>query len=357
MTEPALQVERSTPSFKIFTAGSELPIETALDVYEVKVSDYVEGAGMFTITFNNWNSDRQEFKSIGVSQMTEGTEVEVKAGFNDGVKSLLIGEVTALEPEFTENQAPMLKVHGYDRLHRFRRGRKTRSFLQMKDSDIAQKIAGELQLRADTEDTQITHDYVLQSNQSDIDFLLERARRIDFEVIVKDKTLFFHKAANDKSKVISIEYGLTLKTFYPRLSTMKQVSEVVVQGWNHKTKEAIVGRAQQGDERTMMNGQNLGVAITKSAFSSSTNVVVTKPVFSQGEANQIAKGLFNEMTVDFITGEASAIGNPDIRAGKVIEILKVGQRFSGPYYVTSSTHLVSSRGYITKFTFARNATS
>jgi Bacteriophage probable baseplate hub protein len=356
MAEPALQTERSAPSFKIFADGSELPLETALDVHEVKVSDYVEGAGAFTLAFNNWDAERQEFKSIGVSKLTEGTEVDVRAGFNDGVNSLMIGEVTSLEPEFTENQAPMMKVHGYDRLHRFRRGRKTRSFLEMKDSDIAQQIAGELQLGADAEDSQITHEYVLQSNQSDIDFLLERARRINYEVVVKDKTLFFRKAANDKSKVVSIEYGLTLKSFFPRLSTMKQVSEVVVQGWNHKTKEAIVGRAQQGDELSKMNGQKLGVAISESAFAAATNIVVDKPVFSQGEANQMAKGLFNEMTVDFITGEGSAIGNTDIRAGQVVELLKLGERFSGPYYVTSSTHIIDRKGYVTRFTVARNAT-
>jgi len=193
-------------------------VETALDAYEVKVSDYVEGAGCFTIAFNNWDSNRQEFKSIGVNQMTEGTEVEVKAGFNTGVRSLIVGEVTSLEPEFTENQAPMLKVHGYDRLHRFRRGRKTRSFLQMKDSDIAQKIAASCSYRLTQK---IPKSRMIMSCKaiSDIDFLLERARRINFEVVVKDKTLFFHKTANDKSKVVSIEYGLTLRTFFPRLST------------------------------------------------------------------------------------------------------------------------------------------
>jgi phage protein D len=356
MTEPALQTERTAPSFKIFAAGSELALEVALDAYEVKVSDYVEGAGTFTINFNNWDSERGEFKTIGVGQLTEGTEVEVKVGFNEGDRSLIIGEVTALEPEFSENQTPMLKVHGYDRLHRFRRGRKTRSFLEMKDSEIAQQIASNLKLRADAEDTQITHQYLLQSNQSDIDFLLERARRINYEVVVKDKTLFFRKAANNQSKVVSLEYGLTLKSFYPRLSTMKQVSEVVVQGWDHKKKEAIVGRAQQGDELTKMNGTKLGVAISETAFAATTNVVVSKPVFSQGEATQIAKGLFNEMTVDFITGEGMAIGNADIRAGQVIELLKLGDRFSGPYYVTSSTHTVNNRGYLTKFNVARNAT-
>ncbi len=333
MTEPALQTARNTPTFKIYAGGSELPLETALDVQDVKVSDYVEGASTFSITFNNWNSETQEFKSIGDSQLTEGTEVEVKAGYDEELSSLIIGEITALEPQFSEQATPMMKVRGYDRLHRFRRGRNTRSFVNMKDSEIAGKIARELKLLVDVEDTQITHEYVLQSNQSDIDFLLERARRIRYEVIVKDKTLFFRKAANNKSKVISIEFGLTLRSFYPRLSTIRQVSEVIVQGWNHKTKEAIVGRAQQGDEVTKMNGT------------------------SQGEANQIAKGLFNNMTVEFITGEGLAIGNPDIRAGQVIELLKVGQRFSGPYYVTSSTHVHDGNGYATRFTVARNATS
>jgi uncharacterized protein len=357
MPEPALQAARNTPTFKIYAGGSELPLETALDVQDVKVSDYVEGASTFAITFNNWNSETQEFKSIGDSQLTEGTEVEVKAGYDEELSSLIIGEITALEPQFRERATPMMKVHGYDRLHRFRRGRNTRSFVNMKDSEIAEKIARELKLLADVEDTQITHEYVLQSNQSDIDFLLERARRIRYEVIVKDKTLFFRKAANNKSKVISIEFGLTLRSFYPRLSTIKQVSEVIVQGWNHKTKEAIVGRAQQGDEVTKMNGTKLGVAISESAFAPTKSFVVDKPVFSQGEANQIAKGLFNNMTVEFITGEGSAIGNPDIRAGQVIELLKVGRRFSGPYYVTSSTHVIDGHGYATRFTVARNATS
>lgn len=356
MTEPALQTERNAPSFKVFAGGSELPVETALDLLDVKVSDYVEGASTFTLTFNNWNSDTQEFKSIGENKLTEGTEVEVKVGFVDNLKSLIVGEVTALEPQFSGAEAPSLKVSGYDRLHRFRRGRHTRSFVDMKDSEIAEKIARELQLKVDAEDTQITHQYVLQSNQSDIDFLLERARRIRYEVVVKDKTLFFRKAANNKSKIVSIEFGLTLTSFYPRLSTMKQVSEVIVQGWDHKKKEAIIGKAQQGDETSKMNGQKLGVAISESAFAAAKTFVVDKAVFSEGEANQIAKGLFNDMTVDFITGEGTAIGNTDIRAGEVIELLKLGQRFSGPYYVTSATHTIDRKGYVTRFTVARNAT-
>jgi phage protein D len=356
MADPALDKERDAPHFKVLVAGSELPAETAVDVLNVAVSQYVEGASAFTLTLNNWHSDRQEFKFVDADTLKEGTEVEVKVGYVDALASLIVGEVTALEPEYPVGEAPTLRVQGYDRLHRFRRGRRTRSFANMKDSQIAEQVAGDLGLRSQVEDTSVTHDYVLQSNQSDIDFLLGRARRINYEVTVKDKTLQFRKAANDKGKVVSLQYGLTLKSFYPRLSTLGQVSEVVVQGWNFKTKEAISGKARQGDEVSKMSGDKLGVAISEDAFSQTKAVVVDRPVFTEGEAAQIARGKFNEMVVDFVNGEGTAIGNTEIRAGVVVELLGLGRRFSGLYYVTSATHVINEAGYTTRFTAARSAT-
>lgn len=354
MAEPALEQERDAPQFKVFVAGSELPVETAVDVLQVTASDYVEGAGTFTITFNNWDSDKQEFKWIDETLFSEGTEIEVKLGYVDLLSSIVKGEVTAIEPEFHDSEAPTLRIHGYDLLHRFRRGRKTRSFVKMKDSQIVEQVARELNLRTQVDDTQITHEYVLQSNLTDIDFILERARRINFEVTVKDKTLLFRKAANDKDKVVSLDFGLTLKSFYPRLNTMRQVSEVVVQGWNALTKEAIVGTARKGDEATT-NGTKLGVAISEQAFSATKTILVDKPIYSEGEATQIAKGKFNEMADDYITGEGLSIGNADIRAGAVVELKGLGKRFSGRYYITSSTHVVGQKGYLTRFTVSRNA--
>lgn len=356
MSEPALQKERDAPGFKVLVRGQELAPEAALDILDVRVSSYVEGAAMFTMTLNNWQSEKQEFKWVDDKTFSEGSEVEIRIGYVDALKQLISGEVTALEPEYHDREAPTLKVHGYDRLHRFRRGRKTRSFAKMKDSQIAEQIARELQLQAQADDTQVTHEYVLQSNQSDIDFLLERARLINYEVNVKDKTLQFRKAAPDKAKLVTLEYGLTLKSFYPRLSTVGQTSEIVVQGWNPKTKEAVVGKARQGDETTKMNGSQLGVAISEQAFGKTQLVIVDKPITSAGEAVQIAKGKFNDLALSFITGEGLAIGNTDILAGGVIELQGLGKRFSGLYYITSATHTVDRSGYTTRFTVARNAT-
>jgi len=355
MADPAFQTVRDAPNFKVLVRGNPLPEATALDILEVRVSDYVEGASVFTITFNNWDSSAQEFKTRD-TQLDEGTPVEIRVGYVDNDATFLSGEITALEPEFPDNEAPTLKIHGYDLLQRFRRGRKTRTFTQVKDSDIAQTVANGLQLTAQADDTQVVHDYVLQNNQTDIDFLLDRARRIRFEVVVDGRTLYFRKAANDKGKVTSLDYGLTLKSFYPRLNTLSQVSEVVVQGWNPKTKQVVTGRAQKGDETTTMGGSTLGVAVTEKAFFQTQDLIVNYAVFSDGEALQIAKGKFNDMTAEYIKGEGTAIGDTGIRSGTVIELKGLGDRFSGLYYVTSSTHVIGPNGYTTRFTVIRNAT-
>jgi len=354
--EPTFEQVRVRPDYKVKVGGSNLPPEAAVDVLDVTVTNYAVGASSFCVNMNNWHSDEQRFKYSDGPLIKEGVKLEVTLGFDGLVVSLIKGEVTALEPEFNQDEAPTLKVQGYDLLHRFRRGRKTKSYLQQKDSDIASQIASALGLSADVEDTQVTHEYLLQDNMTDIDFLLERATRIRYELLIEDGTLRFRKAANDKNKTVSLEYRRTLRSFYPRLSTASQVSEVLVQGWDVKAKKAITGRAQSGDAVSKMGGQQLGASITEGAFFAAKNVVTDKPVFSEGEANQIAKGMFNDMAVEFITGEGTAVGNKDIKAGAVVELKKLGQRFSGLYYVTSATHTIDTTGYYTKFTVERNAT-
>ncbi len=355
MTEPALSGVRDAPRYKVLLDGRELEPEAALDVIEVSVRDAVVGSDLFTVMINAWDSTRQELKWLDDPRFREGVELELQLGYVDAMSPRMTGEIAALEPEFPEGEAPRLRLLGYDRLHRFQRGRKTRSFTHVKDSEIAERIARELGLRADVQDSQVVHEYVLQQNQTDVDFLCQRARRIRYEVTVEDRTLSFHETTNARAEVLTLEYGFTLKSFYPRLTTVGQVSEVEVRGWDPKTKEAIVAQARSGDELTTMGGSALGVVAAENAFFATTAAIVERPVASAGEALQMARARFREMALGFVTGELTAIGDPALRAGTVVKLTGLGPRFSGPYYVIASEHRVDAMGYITTCTVERNA--
>ena len=349
--------ERLAPEYRVRINGANLPPQAAADVVAVTVCQDVSAPSMFELRMINRDMNKLKFTWSDDPLFAEGGEVEILMGYAGKLASVMVGEITGLEPEFHAGEVPMLTVRGHDRRHRLLRGRKTRSFTQVKDSDIAVQVAQEAGLSSEAEDTQVTLEYVLQHNQTDWEFLEGRARRLGFEVLVEGKTLKFRPHKNDGSEVLTLTRDADLIEFQPRLSTIGLVGEVVVQGWSPKDKEAITGKASAGDEGTVMGGSKGGPKAADGAFDAAVGTVVDRPVFSQAEADQIARGRLREMALAYVTGEGVAIGRTDLKAGTVIKIEGFGKRFSGLYYLASTRHTYSpARGYRTELGVRRNAT-
>jgi phage protein D len=345
-----------TPEFRIHVDGRELPPAAKADLQSLSVLEDVDAAGMFTFTLFCWDGANMEVKWIDDDLFKAGNRIEIEMGYRDNMESLFKGEITGLEPEFAEEAPPTLTVMGYDRRHRLMGRRKTRTFLNMKDSDIAAQIAGDWSLTPDVETTRTRHDYVLQHNQTDFDFLQERARRIGFEMLVEDTTLYFRTRQNSGSASVTLNREVELLRFNVRLTTVGQVEEVLVQGWSPKNKEAITARSATGDE-TRMGGSASGPATAQRAFGNTGDTLAELPVFNQAEADELARGWFGEMALRYVEGRGLCIGRQDLRAGTLVEIEGLGTRFSGTYYVMTTEHTYRpNSGYRTQFTVRRNTT-
>src|SRR6202521_2675002 len=237
------------PRFDVAVNGKSLPAETIAYITDLTVDQSVELPDMFTFALAS--SDAQDTKLPWADNQDVfmiGNRVEIKMGYPGILASVMIGEITSLEPEFVVDRLPSLRVRGYARRHRLQRGRKTRSFIQQKDSDIASQIGGEAGLTVRAADSGTSLDYVLQANQTDWEFLCARASQIRYEVVVQDKTLLFQPVANNQSKVLTLDMEHGLLEFYPRLSSAGQVTEVKVQSWSVKDKKALVGDSKGGCE-------------------------------------------------------------------------------------------------------------
>ena len=346
-----------TPSFEIIVNGTSLPVEIAARITNVVIDQDARLPAMFSMELEA--SDDPEKPTDWIdddSLFTLGHSFEIKLGYFDDLESVTVGEITGLEPKFNFNRRPVLIVRGYDRGHRLNRGRKTRTFTQQKDSDIASQIASDAGLNAQATDSSVTHDYVLQANQTDMEFLQERARRIQYEIIVQDKTLIFQPVSNAESAAITLTMENDLLEFYPRLSSMLVRSEIALRGWDVKEKKEIVSQAKGGDENSKMGGQMSGAALVENAFGVAVGHVRLRPVATQAEADQIVKAGFNRSILSLVTGEGVCLGRTDLRAGKVIKIDGIGTRFGGEYYAANVVHRYSAQhGYTTHFTVQRNA--
>lgn len=351
---PPLATGAPAAAFTIKVDGSDLPTEARGNVLDITVDERLDAPAAFSLELVNWDMDKQAVTFSDDRLFAPGAAVEIQLGHGTTTTKVVSGEVTGLELQLAERVRSILVVRGYDRLHRLRRGRHTKAFTQAKDSDLAKKLAGGAGLGDSVEDSGEVHAYLLQSDQTDLDFLLARARSIGYELLVDDKTLIFRKVRNARGKVETLSATGELLSVSAYLSTANQVSEVTVLGWDPKAKKALVGRAQDSDLNGTMGGQTSGPAATK-PFGAHTLTVVEHPVATQKEADLLAKGFLNELALEYVVAEAELIGRPTLRAGAVVELDGLGKRFSGAYYLTRVRHRLGPNGYRTRLHARRNA--
>jgi uncharacterized protein len=90
------------------------------------------------------------------------------------------------------------------------------------------------------------------------------------------------------------------------------------------------------------------------AFGSRKDVRITPPPRNQDEAKHFAEDALARQFQQTITASGSTVGLPDLRAGCKVQIEGLGARYSGKYYITSTTHTIGEGGYRTQFEARRD---
>lgn len=326
------------------------------DILQVSVEESLHRPGMFTLIINNdyfpgeavttWQ--HQSLFAIGkkikigfTSSTTENPDFsEAATGY------VLEGEITAIETELNEqSQAPII-IRGYDISHRLHRGRYNRSFQNVTDSDIVSQIIGEVGITSGTiTATSVVHEYVFQENQTNMEFLQERAARNGFELYVQDGKLNFR--APTQSQTLNLKWLEDIHSFRVRVTSAEQVKSVEVRGWDYSTKQPIVSTATTESVVTTTDSGKGSASSTKFTIQPKM-IVVDQPIFSASESTKIAQALCNELGGEFVTADAKGEGNPQLRTGKLVSLQDIGT-YSGSYYVTETQHIFQERGYVTHF--------
>ena len=342
------------PDFQLRLNGAPCPLDAQADVASVVVEEGVDTLSTFEIQLYNWDPDRLRVSWSDSRQFAPGVEVEIALGYLDDVRPMMSGEITSLEPVFSADRPPMLTVRGYDHGHRLARGRKTHAYLQLTDTAIAQQIATRAGLRGTgIHRVSNVNEYVLQGNQTDLEFLRRLARRNGFEVFVRDRGLHFRPPPVDGAPALTVDVE-ELSEFSPRLNLFGQVPKSTVRGWDPQRMQTVIGSATVRQLTPM--GLRTGGAQSQTLFGAVTDTVVDVPIAVQAEADALATGRIQVRTLSFVQGEAEGAGHPGLRAGVVVEITGAGTTFSGRYYIPSVTHSITpDQGYRTSFDVRRNA--
>ena len=344
------------PAFEIKLQGRPPGQGVVKDVLSVTYKDNIQEFDTFDITINNWDAARLDFKYSDTKLFDPGKELELWMGYFGRLRLMLKGEITSLRPAFPSGGGSTLTISGMNTMYKLRTRQESHIYENKTDSQVAKEIGDRLGLDfvADPKgETELK--YLIQDNQYDIIFLMERARRIGYDIYVEEAPkggrpkLTFKKSTDVRQTAYSLTYGKTLIEFQPELTTNNQVGKVIVRGWDPQLKKKIEVTATRDQILTKGVGAKGGQDDIDKAFKDKAEVVATKPVESEAEARILATEILEGIAKDMVKGHGSTVGLPDMRAGVILQIAGVGERFSGRYFVTATTHAIADSGYTTQF--------
>lgn len=315
----------------------ELTIESSLHMPDVATlilrdpTPLIQGQSAYRFT------DDRKGKFVNGQDMTITIKVE-----DNQEENVFDGEIVEVESQLMQH-GQRLVVRAYDRLHKLSRGTHTRTFQNCTDMDVVKKIAGSVGLSAKVGPASYVHDYIIQSNQTNLDFLRDRASKLGYLLYVDGKDLHCEPMGS-QGHAGPLQWGVNLIEFSPRMSSLDQARSTLSSGWDPQRKQRVEGKVDKGSGEPEVAAR--GEEDLSEPYFKTDEVVRHERL-----AEHHAKGSADERRQKVIEASGVAGGHPKMTAGMTVDVDGVSDRYSGKYTLSAVTHQFRTEsGYTTEFT-------
>ena len=373
-------VPRYAPEYRLEISGQPVPPGLRSCISRVSWQDGLEGADRVEITIAN---EGLRWLDHPLLQVDNGLAFSI--GYApDPLEQVFVGEITGVTATFPNGAMPTLTVVAHDFLQRLTTGTKDRAFalslpcigkFPLPDPVVAQLVSATdaliplvdpvgaalsfltLLVTYALDPLEAKRAVRIQQGQSDFDFLSKLAKDNGWEMYVdhtlepKGYVLRFQFLLQDYAPSVNLAWGQSLAEFTPRLTTVGQVLGISTRIWVSSIKmEFVVVLSWDYDRAAFDLMIYPGVGSLEAALGSTKAQGVAK-VDAIGPATapkQILSELLPRLN-NRLTASASTLGDPRIKATKVVNIDGIPGQFGGLYRVTSATHTIDGGGYKTQF--------
>ncbi len=346
----------------VFTVDGQVEPSLQDALLSLEVSDDVLGMARLEGRFENWGHPPGGGGDVGYmffdgGVVAFGKKLEVNMGPEGGSRTVFSGRVTALGARFGEAQVPELSILAEDPLQFLRMTRRTRTYENVTDAQVARLLAEAHNLKAEVDAPGPTHRTLVQLGQTDLAFLRERAQSIDAQLWMENEQLMFKARSRRDGGALVLALGGTLSRFEVLADLAHQVSELRSHGYDVAAKEdpdqtAAAEPLLEPEAR----GARTGASIFQQAFGQRTEHILERALSSNDEADAHAQAALRARGRAFVRCRGETHGTAEMRVGSRLRIEGVGPVFTGTYFATQVTHRYDRmRGFRTHFEAERPA--
>lgn len=340
------------PSMEVIIDGTNV-IRESVAITKISVETTVEPkADSFSMVVSNaYDPIKREF--MWTDEFFQlGKYIEIRMGYVDKLETVFYGLITSVRYHYPSGGTPSLQVMGMDISFLMMKGIHSHTWNDKKHSDVAKEIGEKYVSKVYVDDTGEKLKHVVQNALEDFHFLTYLAEENNYDFFIVGRAMYFRKPLKNKTPVLTLSYGKNLRSFSTDINIARQVSQVIVRGWDEKNMQVI--EAKSREINILGSNSKTGKDIVKILGDYTKEYMYTN-VDSQEEAQKKADAELNKRSMELITGSGDSIGIPEIRAGKYIQFEGLGKTFNQPLYLKSVTHSIDTSGYITSFTVGGNA--
>lgn len=293
-----------------------------------------------------------------LSKITLGAKLEVFLGYGkaDKAESVFVGYISSIEMDLQGETTAMI-VTAMDckqfMMNSFRSLRK-KDIKKYSEavSDVLKNYSA-VYTGTEVEASENILAPIEQHNQSDYDFVVSLAKRLNYLFYVVAGKVYFVSYKKYTNSVLTVEPGANLYRLRREVSLANQVKSVTVR--SHNVEDADKPFESKATAVSAVGGgSKAGAESTKLINATMEKVVVDNAVRSEAEAKSRAAALMNELSMGFLTGSMELPGLPPVIPGRMVTVDKVNDDFNRDYFITKVVHHMDKDGFQTTVYFAGN---
>ena len=293
-----------------------------------------------------------------LSKIVLGAKLEVFLGYgaSDNAESVFVGYISSIEMDL-EGETTTMVVTAMD-CKQFMMN----SFRSLRKKDIKKyseavtdvlKNYSSVYTGTEVEASPEILAPIEQHNQSDYDFVVSLAKRLNYLFYVVAGKVYFVSYKKFTDSVLTVEPGANLYRLRREVTLAGQVKSVTVR--NHNVEDAEKPFESKATTVTAVGGgSKAGAETTKLINDTMEKVVVDNAVRSEAEAKSRAEALMNELSMGFLTGTMEIAGLPPVVPGHMVTLGKINDDFNRDYFITKVVHHMDKEGFETTIHFAGN---
>jgi hypothetical protein len=168
---------QETIAIKIDGAALDPAADRAFQECIIDQSLYIPD--MFSIRFLDNDLALLDSGNFSIGKKVEiGASVEDIGSGSENSETMIVGEITAVEPSIAADESTFLVVRGYHKSWRAFRDTKWQTLLDSRDDQAIVKAGEAANIKIEADRTSSQHKYLAQDNQSSGEYVIERSQRM-----------------------------------------------------------------------------------------------------------------------------------------------------------------------------------